>query len=64
MGIRRLPLRERGVVTLEERMEALIESGDPEIAHSAADELLLEALREIGRDRLVELWWRVPKWYA
>jgi len=51
---------------LIERMEALAsgECGDIEANHVKADEILCEALRRLGQDRLVELFEKVEKWYA
>lgn len=47
------------------QMKELADCGDYEIAHSQADDLLLEALRHVGGfDELIEAWENVPKWYA
>lgn len=45
------------------RLQA-IGSGDPEAAHSQADEVLCDLLRQLGHDDVVEAWDAVPKWYA
>jgi hypothetical protein len=45
---------------------------DEEIAHGKADDLLLDAIRELGKqagetemaERIIAAWERVEKWYA
>jgi len=38
--------------------------GDPEAAHSMADEVLCDLLRQLGFADVVEEWSKVEKWYA
>lgn len=39
--------------------------GDPEAAHSRADEVLCEFLSSIGHEDIVKAWLAIePKWYA
>lgn len=57
----RWPLLEGGAV---QRMKDLQQYGDPEGAHSQADDLLCEVLIALGERDLVEEWRKVPKWYA
>ena len=40
------------------------EDGDPEIAHSMADTVLITLLAGLGYAEVVEAWRTVPKWYA
>jgi hypothetical protein len=47
-----------------ERMRELAESGDHEMAHIEADEILKVVLREQGYDDLVDAYESVGKWYA
>ena len=49
---------------IRDEMELLIECGDPEYAHSRADELLCELLDSLGYGKIVELYSYVDKWYA
>lgn len=46
------------------RMRQLQGSGDTEAQHAYADEILCEALKHLGCEKLVEEWEKVPKWYA
>lgn len=39
-------------------------TGDPEVAHGIADDVLCAFLRTLGYDDIVEAWEQVPKWYA
>ena len=69
----------RSLFEIREEMARLVRTGkgDPEAAHSKADDLLIEALRKmtaiVGGDvtlwpreieELIENWYRVDKWYA
>lgn len=45
-------------------MAELVPYGDVEAQHGDADDLLCERLRELGENELVDLYERVPKWYA
>lgn len=47
-----------------ERMRELSISGDIENNHIEADQLLVHVLTKIGYTELVELYRKVPKWYA
>ena len=38
--------------------------GDPEMAHSEADDLLVKLLKELGFEKLVKEYEKVPKWYS
>lgn len=46
------------------RMKECVRSGDPEIAHSNADDILCEFLRDLGHGDLVDIYCDVDKWYA
>jgi hypothetical protein len=46
------------------RMKELINSGDTEHAHSEADKILCEVLRELGYNDLIDAYEQVDKWYA
>ena len=39
-------------------------SGDTEIDHVRADDILVELLRELGYNRLAVVYSGIPKWYA
>ena len=55
------------IAEFERQMEALIGSGDTEAAHSQADDLLTEALEQVGGRswrRFLDLYACVEKWYA
>ena len=39
-------------------------AGDPEAAHSEADEVLCELLKTLGYENVVKAWQSVEKWYA
>lgn len=45
-------------------LKELQESGDPEIAHSRADDILCELLESLGYSDVVDEWDQVKKWYA
>ena len=45
-------------------MLKLTESKDPEMAHFAADLILLDLLKKVGFTETVEAFKEVPKWYA
>lgn len=47
-----------------ELMKAQTQSYDTEVAHSKADGLLCELLKELGYEKVVELYGDVSKWYA
>jgi len=47
-----------------ERLKVCQQNLDIEMAHSDADDLLCELLRELGCSDVVEAWDEVPKWYA
>ena len=46
------------------QMAAFGESGDIEMVHSKADDLLCEILKELGYVKLVEEFDKLDKWYA
>ena len=46
------------------RMRELIDSDDTEMAHSEADDILIDILKELGFTKLIELYEKVGKWYA
>ena len=47
------------------QMQECIElNDDPEVAHNRADEVLCDALIELGQQELVKLYAKVRKWYA
>lgn len=48
----------------KERMKELIQEGDAEKAHKAADILLCELLTELGYRGFVDIYNEVTKWYA
>ena len=39
-------------------------ASDPEAAHSEADKVLCQLLRDIGYDDVVTEWEKINKWYA
>jgi|694.fasta_scaffold115875_3 hypothetical protein len=43
------------------RLQELGNSGDPEGAHSMADDILIEVLRQIGYSDIADAWDAVPK---
>jgi hypothetical protein len=45
-------------------LRELQESGDTEIAHAGADEVLCRLLTELGYADVVAEWEKVDKWYA
>lgn len=45
-------------------LEELAKSGDYEMAHSEADDVLCELLASLGFDDVVAAWAKVGKWYA
>lgn len=47
-----------------EQMKALQEMWDVEEAHGKADDILCEALRQLGYNELVDLYEKVDKWYS
>ena len=47
-----------------EELEELQDSGDVEMAHGEADVILMNLLRELGYDDVVDAYGLVPKWYA
>ena len=46
------------------RMRECAENGDIEAAHSDADEILCEVLKDLGYEDLITLYHDVRKWYA
>ncbi len=46
------------------RLDALAESGDTEAAHSEADDILCDLLKELGYGAVVAAWEQIDKWYA
>lgn len=56
-------------MTGEEAKAALLKikewgHGDPEAAHSAADDVLRDLLRDLGYGDVIEAWDSIDKWYA
>ena len=47
-----------------EKLRALQNNSDIEDAHGKADDILCEALRELGYNELVELYGEIEKWYS
>lgn len=47
-----------------EQMKALRDEWDIEKAHGKADDILCEALKQLGYNELVELYEKVDKWYS
>ena len=47
-----------------EQMKALQGEWDIEKAHGKADDILCEALKQLGYNELVELYEKVEKWYS
>ena len=45
-------------------LKELAESGDYEVAHAHADDLLCDVLRTMGHHSLVDAYEKVGKWYA
>ena len=45
-------------------LEELSKSGDFEMAHSEADDVLSELLVSLGYRDVVDVWVKVGKWYA
>lgn len=49
----------------EDRMRAINDSGDEiDVNHIAADDLFCAVLRDLGYVKGVEIFERMPKWYA
>ena len=46
------------------RMRECAENGDIEAAHSDADDILCEVLKDLGYEDLITLYHDVRKWYA
>lgn len=46
------------------KMKALVENDDYEEAHSRADDILCELLRDFGYNDLIDAYDQVGKWYA
>lgn len=46
------------------RLEAARQNGDTEVAHSDADDALVELLTNLGLDEVVVAYQLVEKWYA
>jgi len=53
-----------GVVALKLMTEIYSTSRDPEYDHSSADSILCKLLEELGYNELIEMYYRVDKWYA
>ena len=47
-----------------EQMRALQDMWDVEEAHKKADDILCEALRQLGYNELVSLYKKIDKWYS
>ena len=47
-----------------EEMEKLSKKRDTEFAHIRADQLLEQALQNLGAKRLVKAYQKISKWYA
>ena len=47
-----------------EQMKTLLDVWDVEEAHGKADDILCEALRQLGYNELVDLYEKVDKWYS
>lgn len=47
-----------------ERLEAVADSNDCEMAHSVGDDVLCEALIALGYEDIVEAWDAIEKWYC
>ena len=47
-----------------QRLRELQKSGDPEGAHSQADDVLCDLLRAVGYGDVVVAWEAVDRWYA
>lgn len=47
-----------------ELQKILSRSDDTEADHSAADQVLIKLLRNLGYETVADLWEQVPKWYA
>jgi len=49
---------------IQEKMQAEVESDDPEIAHQNADTILCDLLNEMGIHKIVQAYNQITKWYA
>ena len=47
-----------------EEMKKLVNSGDTEVAHIEADNILCDVLTHLGYKELVDVYNQVRKWYA
>ncbi len=47
-----------------EKMKECVNSGDTEVAHLDADDILCDVLTQLGYKELVDLYEKVNKWYA
>lgn len=47
-----------------EQMKECVNSGDTEVAHLDADNILCDVLTQLGYKELVDLYEKVKKWYA
>jgi len=45
-------------------LKMCVMNGDTEMAHHAADEVLLDLLRSLGFGEVCDEWEKVDKWYA
>lgn len=43
---------------------AQVSEGDPEVAHSVADDILCKLLRRLGHGEVADAYERVERWYA
>lgn len=48
----------------EDAMREQIKNNDCEVAHHIADDILCDVLIELGYEKLVDLFYKVDKWYA
>jgi ferritin len=46
------------------KLRELAESGDTEAAHSQADDAIMDFLKWLGHEDVVELFDKIDKWYA
>lgn len=47
-----------------DELRSLKGAGDIELAHSRADELIINFIKKLGYDTMADAWDDVPKWYA
>jgi hypothetical protein len=46
------------------RIKQFVDCGDNELAHSEADKVLCELLKNLGYKEVVDVWEKIDKWYA